>query len=103
MKSSGSGSRWRSTTRLPRIQQSLAGQVARFMQRIRTVDFLKRPGVSETLDWANALITMEKGRLDEGVVRETLGCILKYQDDIRRFQDEIWADADQRAAYLEGE
>jgi MoxR-like ATPase len=88
-------------TRLPQIQQKLAAQVAHFMQKIRTVDFLKRPGVSETLDWASALITMERKHLDEDVVQETLGCILKYQDDIRRFREEIWADPEKRTGYLE--
>jgi MoxR-like ATPase len=87
-------------TRLPEIQEKLAMQVAHFMQKIRSVDFLKRPGVSETLDWASALITMERKRLDEDVVRETLGCILKYQDDIKRFNEEIWADSEKRVAYL---
>ncbi|MEW6665106.1 MAG: MoxR family ATPase [Thermodesulfobacteriota bacterium] len=74
-------------TRLPQIEHRLAGQVARFMQKIRRVDFLKRPGVSETLDWAAALIAMERRFLNEEVVRETVGCILKYQDDIKRFLD----------------
>ena len=70
------------------------------MQKIRSVDFLKKPGISETLDWANALITMQRDYLDEDVVKETLGCILKYQDDIKRFTDEIWADPDERAEFL---
>jgi MoxR-like ATPase len=74
-------------TRLPQIEQRLAEQVARFMQKIRQVDFLKRPGVSETLDWASALMAMERRSLNEDVVRETIGCILKYQDDIKRFLD----------------
>jgi MoxR-like ATPase len=86
--------------RLPEIQQKLARQVANFMQKIRSVDFLKRPGVSETLDWASALIAMERKSLDEDVVKETLGCILKYQDDIRRFKEEIWADPEKRVDYL---
>ena len=88
-------------TRLPQIQQELAKQVAHFMQKIRSVDFLKRPGVSETLDWASALMTMERKHLDEDVVKETLGCILKYQDDIRRFREEIWADPEKRGGYLQ--
>jgi MoxR-like ATPase len=90
------------TTRLPRIEEHLAKQVAHFMREIRTVDFLKKPGISETLDWANALITMEKRQLDERVVRETLGCILKYQDDIKRFTEEIWANGGRRAEFLQG-
>jgi len=89
------------TTRLPGIENSLAKQVTQFMQRIRSLDFLKKPGISETLDWATALMTMQRRYLDEEVVRETLGCILKYQDDIRRFNEEIWAVGDQRAEYLE--
>jgi MoxR-like ATPase len=72
-------------TRLPQIEERLAGQVTRFMQRIRQVDFLKRPGVSETLDWAGALMAMERKSLNEEIVRQTVGCILKYQEDIKRF------------------
>lgn len=88
------------SSRLPQIEDNLAKQVTRFMQRIRTVDFLKKPGISETLDWAMALINMQKDHLDEEVVRETLGCILKYQDDIKRFNEEIWADDEKRAEYF---
>ena len=89
------------TTRLPQIEASLAKQVTHFMQKIRAVDFFKRPGISETLDWAMALINMQRKYLDEEVVKETLGCILKYQDDIKRFTDEIWADHEKRIQYLE--
>jgi MoxR-like ATPase len=88
------------TTRVPKIEAKLAKQVTHFMQQIRTLDFFKKPGVSETLDWAMALINMQKKYLDEEVVRETLGCILKYQDDIKRFTAEIWADQERRAEYL---
>jgi MoxR-like ATPase len=62
------------TIRIPQMEEHLAKQVAHFMRRIRGVDFLKKPGISETLDWACALITMEKKGLDEQVVKETLGC-----------------------------
>jgi MoxR-like ATPase len=88
------------TTRLPEIETKLAKQVTHFMQKIRDLDFFKKPGVSETLDWALALINMQRKYLDEEVVRETLGCILKYQDDIRRFTDDIWADQERRTEYL---
>ena len=88
------------TTRLPKIEAKLAKQVTHFMQQIRGLDFFKKPGVSETLDWAMALINMQRKYLDEEVVRETLGCILKYQDDIKRFTAEIWADQERRAEYL---
>jgi MoxR-like ATPase len=89
-------------TRVPQIEEKLAKQVAHFMKKIRTLDFLKKPGISETLDWASALIAMESKHLEEDVVRETLGCILKYQDDIKRFNEEIWSDREKRAQFLEG-
>jgi MoxR-like ATPase len=87
-------------TRLPGIEGRFAEQVTRFMQKIRTVDFLKKPGISETLDWTQALMTMHRKHLDEEVVVETLGCILKYQEDIKTFKEEVWSDHDQRAAYI---
>jgi MoxR-like ATPase len=88
-------------TRLPGIEGRFAEQVTRFMQRLRTMDFLKRPGISETLDWARALMTMNRDHLDPSIVSETLGCILKYQEDIRRFKEEIWSDPEKRAAFLD--
>ena len=88
------------STRLPNIENSLALQITSFMQKLRSMDFLKKPGISETLDWANALIAMHKSHLDEGIVEDTLGCILKYQDDIKRFRDEIWDDPEQRIRYV---
>lgn len=88
------------TARLPKIEAKLAKQVTHFMQKIRTIDFLKKPGISETLDWAMALMSMQREYLDEEIVRETLGCILKYHDDIQKFTQEIWADHEKRAEYL---
>ena len=87
-------------TRLPGIETRLAEQVTRFMQKIRTGDFIKKPGISETLDWIQALIAMHRQYLDEEVVVETLGCILKYQEDIKKFKEEIWANQDERATYI---
>ena len=87
-------------TRLPGIEMGLARQVTCFMQRIRQDDFLKRPGVSETLDWAGALMTMHRSYLDEEIVVETLGCILKYQEDIKKFKEEIWPDHELQVEYL---
>lgn len=88
------------TVRLPGIESRFAKQITRFMQKVRSVDFLKKPGISETLDWTSALMTMQRDYLDEDVVIETLGCIFKYQEDIKRFKDEIWADQETRAEYL---
>jgi MoxR-like ATPase len=86
--------------RLPGIEIGFAEQIARFMQKIRTEDLLKKPGISETLDWAQALMAMQRQHLDEGVIMQTLGCILKYQEDIKKFKEEIWADHEVQAAYL---
>jgi MoxR-like ATPase len=86
--------------RLPGIESRFAKQVTRFMQKARSVDFLKKPGISETLDWTMALMTMQRDYLDENVVIETLGCIFKYQEDIKRFKEEIWADQETRGEYL---
>lgn len=88
-------------TRLPGVEAHFAEQVARFMGKIRSVDFLKKPGISETLDWTQALIAMHTRYLDEKIVLETIGCILKYQEDIKKFKEELWADDEQRAEYLE--
>ncbi|MBC8176359.1 MAG: MoxR family ATPase [Deltaproteobacteria bacterium] len=88
------------TVKLPGIESRFAKQVTRFMQKARSVDFLKKPGISETLDWTRALVTMQRDYLDEEVVIDTLGCIFKYQEDIKRFKEEIWADQGTRAEYL---
>jgi MoxR-like ATPase len=87
-------------TRLPGIEGRFAEQLTHFMQKIRSVGFLKNPGISETLDWAQALMAMHKKHLDEEVVMETLGCILKYQEDIKTFKEEVWSDHKQKAAYF---
>jgi MoxR-like ATPase len=75
------------TTKVPRAPKHLAEQICRFMGQARTMDFYKRPGVAETLDWAQALLALHKDELDAQSVRETIGCILKYQDDIKRLEE----------------
>ena len=74
------------TTKVPEIEHTLATQLCNFMQRIRAAEFHKKPGIAETLDWAHALMVLERNELDEITVRETIGCILKYQEDIERFR-----------------
>jgi len=86
--------------RVPNIAESLAHQVAVFMQNIRREDFMKRPGISETLDWAEALIKLERLGLDENTVEITLGCIFKYREDIQKFRSAIWTDPDKRTRLL---
>jgi MoxR-like ATPase len=86
--------------RIPGIEESLAMQVAGFMQTIRKEDLMKKPGVSESLDWAEALIKLNQGVLDQQIVEQTLGCILKYREDIQKFRSSIWADPDKRSQLL---
>lgn len=88
------------TAKVPGVEEAFAAQVTRFMQKIRSEELLKKPGISETLDWARALMALHRRHLDEKVVLETLGCILKYQEDIQRFKEEVWTDGEKRAAYL---
>ena len=76
------------STKVPGITDRLAEQIARFMTQARQMDFYKRPGVAESLDWAQALLALHRNELDVNAVRETIGCILKYQDDIKRIQDD---------------
>lgn len=85
--------------RLPEISDDLAMQVALFMSRIRQEDLVKKPGVAETLDWASALLALDQTCLDEETVQNTLGCILKYREDILHFQG-LWTKSDYRDSIL---
>ena len=87
-------------TRITEIEQSLAQQVAFFMQNIRQESLMKKPGISETLDWAEALLKLNRNVLDEATVEQTLGCILKYREDIQKFKTNIWTDPDTRNRFL---
>jgi MoxR-like ATPase len=86
--------------RVPKLEKSLIHQIAIFMQNIRKEDMLKRPGVSETLDWAEALLKLHRRVLDEETVEQTLGCILKYREDIQNFKSNIWPNSEKRAQLL---
>jgi MoxR-like ATPase len=68
--------------RQPEVPQLLAREVVGFVQRLRGADLTKLPGVAETLDWAAALVALGAGRLDAGQVEQTLGVLLKYQEDV---------------------
>ena len=72
--------------RVPGLEDALAEQVCRFMERAREEDFYKRPGVAETIDWGLALVALDRDRLDRETVEATLGCIFKYTDDIEQFR-----------------
>ena len=68
--------------RVPQAPAHLTEAVVRFVQRLRQEDLYKKPGVAETLDWVEALLALDQEALSEEVVLETLGVLLKYQDDI---------------------
>jgi MoxR-like ATPase len=68
--------------KVPQAAESLARQVTAFIQALREQDLYKIPGVAETLDWTTALVALDQTALSEEIVDETLGVILKYQDDI---------------------
>jgi MoxR-like ATPase len=70
--------------RLPRVSEKLAREIVAFVQSLRKEDFFKSPGVAETLDWASALVELGAKSLDPALVGDTLGVVLKYQDDIGR-------------------
>jgi len=75
-------------SRVPGISAKLSQQVVRFVQALRDQDFYKSPGVAETIDWATALTELDARTLTPDVVGDTLGALLKYQDDIARMQGE---------------
>ncbi|MCB1747968.1 MAG: MoxR family ATPase [Gammaproteobacteria bacterium] len=72
--------------RVPGIPARLADEVARVMQGLRGIDFYKRPGVAEALDWARALLGLDVAELAPATLRETAGVVLKYRDDIERLE-----------------
>ncbi len=74
--------------KVPQAPQRLARQVTAFIQELRQVDLYKVPGVAETLDWTAALVALDQTALDPAVVDDTLGVILKYQDDVEKVRGE---------------
>lgn len=70
--------------RVPEAPAQLSAEVVAFVQRLRGEDLFKRPGVAETIDWARCLLALDVIALSPDVIADTLGAILKYQDDIQR-------------------
>ena len=77
------------TTKFPAVEANMARQIAAFMQRVRQMNFYKRPGVAETLDWASALIALNRKGLDDKTVVETMGCVFKYREDLHHLQEQV--------------
>jgi MoxR-like ATPase len=73
----------------PRAPETLAREIVAFTQRLRSMDLFKAPGIAETLDWAEALLTLDRIALDPHTVADTLGVLLKYQDDVGAITREV--------------
>ncbi len=72
--------------KVPDANQRLSAEVVRFIQKLREIELFKVPGVAETIDWASALTELDKVALDPETVSDTIGVLLKYQDDIARIE-----------------
>ena len=76
------------SSRLPDAPRRLAEQVTGFVQELRDTELYKIPGISETLDWTSALLALNQRELEPEVIDDTLGLMLKYQDDIEQVRGE---------------
>ncbi len=85
------------TTKVPDAKEQLARQVVAFVQELRRRDLYKMPGVAETLDWASALVALDQSALDERIVNDTLGVVLKYQDDVAQVKGAVAGELTARA------
>ena len=74
------------TRKVPGINERLAREISRFMEVARTIRLAKAPGVAETLDWAQALCSLHADHLDLNLINETLACVVKDADDIKRLK-----------------
>ena len=72
--------------KVPQANSRLSAEVVRFIQKLREIELFKVPGVAETIDWASALTELDKVALDPETVSDTIGVLLKYQDDIARIE-----------------
>ena len=70
----------------PKAAEKLSNELVRFVQKLRKVDLFKSPGVAETIDWAHVLTQLDCSSLDPSLLNDTLGALLKYQDDIEKIQ-----------------
>jgi MoxR-like ATPase len=77
------------TTKFPEVEANMAKQICAFMQKVRQMNFYKRPGVAETLDWASALIALNRRELDDKTVVETMGCVFKYREDLHHLREQV--------------
>ncbi len=76
-------------TKVPDIDKRLAEDVVAVMHRVRNLDLKKTPSISETLDWARALLALNAGEIDDEIMNDTLNVILKYEGDVKKAQSEL--------------
>jgi MoxR-like ATPase len=74
--------------KVPEAPAQLAQQVTAFIQELRQAELYKVPGIAETLEWTAALVALDRDSLDENIIEETLGVVLKYQDDVEKVKGE---------------
>ena len=86
------------TAKVPDASEKLRVQICGFTQGLREFDLFKPPGMAETLDWAQALLALGTTELNAGAVDDTLGVILKYQEDVERVRGDASAQLIERAA-----
>lgn len=77
------------SAKVPEASERLAAQICTYTQGLREVDLFKSPGMAESLDWARALLALGSNELNDGVVEDTLGVVLKYQEDVDKIRGEI--------------
>jgi uncharacterized protein with von Willebrand factor type A (vWA) domain len=75
--------------KVPGISRTLAEQVVAFVQRLRGMDIKKHPSISETLDWARALVLLDAEELGQALVRDTISLILKHERDIQQVRHDL--------------
>jgi MoxR-like ATPase len=82
-------------SKVPAIGEALSSELTRVIQAARSLNLTKVPGVAETLDWAASLVALNATHLDAEVVSETMGCFLKDQEDLRKFESEAGSRLDE--------
>ncbi len=75
-------------TKVPDVPDRLARQICSFMQEVRSLGLVKKPGISETLDWASALLSLSEDELDLQTLQRTLSCIVKHKEDFKKVNGE---------------
>ena len=73
-------------SRIPEAADALGREIVAFVQELRSENFFKKPGLAETIDWASCLVALDVVALSPEVIADTIGAMLKYQDDIAKLQ-----------------